>query len=125
MEGKRKIWGTWKTTTVSDIDQAITSLTSIKEGLFFKRKYKYRSNNHRAISKWWFVVSGEESLLLRLQEEWPVIHQQTNLKGKWSLEPLLCYESNIASESPNQDATDPGSTVTPGSQSLTSDSHED
>ena len=104
------------------IEQAIKSLTSIKEGLSFKRKYKYRINNQRGISRWWFVVSGEESLLQQLQEEWPVIHQQVNLKGKWSLEPLLCYESNVASEPLNHDVMNP---VTPGSQSLTSDSHED
>ena len=70
-------------------------------------------------------IMSTYNLSQMVTEEWPVIHQQTNLKGKWSLEPLLCYESNIASEFPYQDATDPGSTVTPGSQSLTSDSHED
>ena len=63
VEGKRKVWGTWRTTAVNDITHTIHSLTSIKTGLIVKHKYKTRRSYTHTVSRWWFVISGEENLL--------------------------------------------------------------
>ena len=39
------------------------------------------------MTKWWFIISGEESLLDQLSNNWTVVKLQTN----WSLEPVLAY----------------------------------
>ena len=103
MEGKRKIWGTRKTTTAEDVTRTINSHTSIKTGLTVKRKYKSNPRYPHAISKWWFVISGEENLLEKLQGEWSTVNNQT--EGKWSLEPLLCYDPEPTPLSNHPDAT--------------------
>ena len=72
-----------------DVIHTINTHTSIKAGLTVKRKYKSTPRHPHAITKWWFVVSGEENLLQQLYGEWSTISDQT--EGKWSLEPLLCY----------------------------------
>ena len=105
VEGKRKIWGTRKTTTAGDITRTINSHTSIKTGLTVKRKYKSKSRYPYAISKWWFVVSGEENLLQQLQGEWSTVSNHT--EGKWSLESLLCYDPESTLISSNPVATAP------------------
>ena len=89
VQGKRKMWGTRKTTTVEDVIRVINSNTSVKTGLTVKRKYKSRPGHPHTTSKWWFVISGEENILQQLQGEWSTVNNQT--EGKWSLEPLLCY----------------------------------
>ena len=55
-----------------------------------KRKYKSRPRYPHTMFTWWFVIIGEENLLQQLQQEWSTINNQT--EGKWSLEPLLCYD---------------------------------
>ena len=102
VEGKRKIWGTWRTTTVDDITRTIHTLTSIKTGLTVKRKYKTRRSYPHTVSRWWFVISGEENLLRQLQDEWPTVTDSNQTKGKWSLQPLLCYDPEATSETSNQ-----------------------
>lgn len=92
---------------MSDITSTIYAHTTIKSGLAVKRKFKSRRGSPLTVSKWWFVISGEENLLQQLQEEWPSI---INSEGKWSLEPLLCFESDseATSESSNHDILLPG-----------------
>ena len=68
VEGKRRIWGTRKTTSAADVIHTINSQTSIKTGLDVKCKYRSRPGNPHAVSKWWFIVSGEENLLMQLKE---------------------------------------------------------
>ena len=112
VEGKRKLWGTRKTTTAADIIHTINSQTSIKTGLDVKRKYKSRPGNPHAVSKWWYVISGEEDLLKQLQGEWEAISLHTN--SKWLLEPLLCFstDSESASNPPiSSDATLTSTTI--------------
>ena len=66
-----------------------------RKGLTVKRKFKtqpYSANSpgaagHRGTSKWWFIVTGEESLLKQLQQEWSALSLQTN----WSLEPVYTW----------------------------------
>ena len=96
---------------MSDITSTIYAHTTIKSGLAVKRKFKSRRGSPLTVSKWWFVISGEENLLQQLQEEWPSI---INSEGKWSLEPLLCFESDLeaTSESSNHDILLPGAEAT-------------
>ena len=104
VQGKRKLWGTRKITNTEDVIQTINSHTNVKTGLTIKRKYKSSPRQPHTTSKWWFVIIGEENLLQQLQGEWSKVKSQT--EGKWSLEPLLCY--NPESASSNQpDATLP------------------
>ena len=72
-----------------DVIRTINSYTSVKTGLPAKRKFKSTPRHPHTTTKWWFVISGEEHLLQQLQGEWTTISNQT--EGKWSLEPLLCY----------------------------------
>ena len=94
VEGKRKVWGTLKATTASAISSTIKLITKI-EGLNVKRKFTKGSRSPQAngpndVSKWWFIISGDESLLDRLSKEWAAVKLQTN----WSIEPVFAYDSN-------------------------------
>ena len=87
LEGKRKIWGTMKTTSTAAVSHTITTLTKTA-GLLVKRKFKTsHSENSTRVSKWWFVVSGDEEVLKQLDEQWPSVSLQT----KWSIEPVFCF----------------------------------
>ena len=66
------------------------------EGLEIKRKYRLkkaqkasRESNAASIqvSKWWFVISGEEAILDQLAKNWDTVKIQTN----WSLKPIFSY----------------------------------
>ena len=103
VEGKRKVWGTLRTSTATAVKNTIRAITKI-EGLDVKRKYhvkKTRQDSSRGtniqLSKWWFVVSGEEPTLELLEKKWSAVNYQTN----WTLEPVLSYcdsEPVIASQ---------------------------
>ena len=93
VEGKRKVWGTLRTTTATAVKNTIRTIIKI-EGLDVKRKYhvkKTRQDSSRGpniqLSKWWFVVSGEENTLELLERKWSAVNYQTN----WTLEPVLSY----------------------------------
>ena len=93
IEGKRKIWGTWPTTSVSAVKNAIKGITKQDE-VSVKRKYKTvrsgRGNSTR-VSKWWFILNGREELLEKLDEKWSAVKMQTN----WSLEPVFCFNEGL------------------------------
>ena len=88
LDGKRKIWGTRHSTSAVAVSNTIKSLTDVE--VTVKRKYKTsptaRANSTR-ISRWWFVVSGEEEFLKQLEEKWSTVKVQTS----WNLEPVLCF----------------------------------
>ena len=90
VEGKRKVWGTWPTTT-SAVKSSIGAVTSV-ENLMVKRKYKTFSRtdggNPVRKTKWWFVISGNEESLQQLQEKWSAVKSQTG----WTLEPVFIYD---------------------------------
>ena len=99
VEGKRKVWGTLRTTTASAVSNAIKSVAKI-EGLNVRRKYTRGShiyNGRRSESRWWFIITGEESLLEQLSTKWSVVKLQTN----WSLEPVLVYTDPEVSQQPS------------------------
>lgn len=94
IEGKRKIWGTMKTTSVAAVKNSLKVITKIEsDSLSIKRKYKTCTSGDGdtvRVSKWWFVVSGDEDFLQQLQKEWPSVKLQTN----WSLEPVFCFDDS-------------------------------
>ena len=95
VKGKRKVWGMLKTTTVAAMKNAIKVVSKV-EGLEIKRKYSLKKAQQARIgreaasiqvSKWWFVISGEESILDQLARNWDAVKLQTN----WSLKPIFSY----------------------------------
>ena len=88
VKGARKVWGTLRSTTTLAVENALKTLTSINtKGLAVKRKFKTARNDKDQVTKWWFVVRGEESVLEQLQNKWSAISVQT----LWRLEPVLSY----------------------------------
>ena len=106
VKGKRKVWGTLKTTTVAAVKNAIKVISKV-EGLEIKRKYSLKKAQQARIgreaastqvSKWWFIISGEESILDQLVSNWDAIKLQTN----WSLELIFSY-GNPTDQATDQD----------------------
>jgi len=95
VQGKRKVWGTLRTTTEAAVKNTIKLICNADCNLEVKRKYRL-SGAHRAssessptprVAKWWFVISGDESALDQLALSWSAVKLQTN----WSLEPVFSY----------------------------------
>ena len=83
VQGKRRIWGTLKACSSITAKQTTCQLTgATKEKLQFKRKFKKLPNNK---TRWWHIVSGDESDLEKLEGEWESVKIQTG----WKLE--KCY----------------------------------
>ena len=63
------------------------------DGLDVKRKYHVQKTREVSmgpkpqLSKWWFIISGEEPVLQLLMEKWNAVSYQTN----WTLEPVLTF----------------------------------
>ncbi len=90
VKGARKIWGTLRHTTTLAVQNTLKALTKCcNNGLTIKRKFKATHGDRNRVTKWWFVLRGEEQLLEQLQEEWPAVSVQTS----WKLEPVLSYGS--------------------------------
>ena len=97
VQGKRKVWGTLRTTTEAAVKNTIRLICKVDEGIEVKRKYRLSgSGTHRAnsenqpkphVAKWWFVISADESALDQLALSWSAVKLQTN----WSLEPVFSY----------------------------------
>ena len=117
VQGKRKVWGTLRTTTEAAVKNTIKLVCKVDCNLEVKRKYRL-SGAHRTssensptphVAKWWFVISGDESALDQLALSWSAVKLQTN----WSLEPVFSYcdgEPNHPQISPacNQPSQLPG-----------------
>jgi len=61
--------------------------------LQLRRKYKTSENGH--VKRWWFLIRGEEEVLIELQKTWDHISTQTS----WRLEECLMYEDLPAERS--------------------------
>ena len=86
VRGARKIWGTMKSTTAAAVANALKTLAiSPQNALSVKRKYKI---NAKCVTRWWFVIRGEESLLEQLQSNWHLVNVQT----AWKLEPVFKHQ---------------------------------
>ena len=87
--GTRKIWGTMKSATTAVVANALKTLAKMPpNSLTIKRKYKIANNNPKQVTRWWFVVRGEECLLEQLQASW----QSVSIQTSWKLEPVLKHQ---------------------------------
>ncbi len=72
-------------TTTSEISDSIKSISDVDVNAFsVKRKYKTIKSSQ--ISKWWFVVRGDEMKLKILEDKWLLIEQ-----ARWKIEPLYRF----------------------------------
>ena len=100
--GARRIWGTLKNSTAASIKSVISRLCKVSE-IRVRRKDKGDTVSKR--SKWWYVVHGDESVLVRLESNW----EQINLQTSWKLEPCFMTVRNNA----GHDSSNPGYANTP------------
>ena len=113
MSGKRRIWGTLKQCNAEAVKRAIHQFSTVPDGsVDVRRKYKTVKN---AKLRWWHVLTAEEVMLQRLDQEWEAINLQTG----WKIEPCFVFKDNSQS---NPVATNiaspsavPGSEVGPAS----------
>ena len=78
VSGERIIWGAQKNTIENEVEETIARLTSLSASDFIITK-KYSDTESQ---RWWFVIAAEESVLLKLQEEWHLVKDQTHWKLK-------------------------------------------
>ena len=95
LKGARKVWGTLKSTTTGVITNALKLVHEIPSGsVTVKRKYKSLNGKDcdkgHVVTKWWFILRGDEEVLQLLERKWSVIAIQT----AWKLEPV--FYSSIA-----------------------------
>ena len=102
-------------TTTSACCPYIKSLTKVtpSNNLVIKRKFKTAHNDHKRVTKWWFVIRGKEEVLEKLHREWNPIAVQT----AWKLEPVLSY-----SDLSNREAR---SEIDPGADEASSENVKD
>ena len=81
VRGSRKIWGTLRSTTVAAIKNAFKATKVPSENLIIQRKYTMTRGTSLE-QKWWFVIKGNEEVLVRLQEEW---EQYIGIQTTWKL----------------------------------------
>ena len=105
VKGKRKVWGTLSTTTVAAVKNAIKVISKV-EDLEIKRKYHLKKAQKVSlesdaasiqVSKWWFVISGDESTLDQLAKNWDAVKIQSN----WSLKPIFSYGNHTDQVTPH------------------------
>ena len=83
VSGARRLWGTFKTTSINAVRSALTKLTTVGNKVSIRRKYKKHDSGRVC---WWFVLKGEEPDLATMEREW----QQVSLQLSWKIEP--CYK---------------------------------
>ena len=88
LPGVRQVWGTMRSCSVTSVAKAIRQLTNISGEMQVKRKYK--TSDTGKLSKWWYIVRAEESLLKQLDGKWEKVKLQT----LWKIEP--CYKQSEA-----------------------------
>ena len=105
--GKRKVWGTLKLCSSTSVKSVITRLTSVGHAdIRVKRKYKL--GNGKKVAKWWHVVSGDEGIMTKLEQEWGMIQMQTS----WSIESCMSYVDNTQAAPTSDDHSSDNSNET-------------
>ena len=98
----RKIWGTLKSTTPTAIANTIKNthwaLWPTQEESSHQEEVQNIPQQQQKVTKLWFVVHGDESMLEQLTTKWNSIEVQM----AWKLEPDLCYKKNDIPTSDDQ-----------------------
>ena len=101
--GMRKVWGSMRSCSVQSMASTIAKLCpTMVEKLQVRRKYK--TSRDGKISRWWFLIRGEEQVLTELEEKWGCVALQTS----WKLEDCLKYNKPEQQPPPS-----PGSSLSP------------
>ena len=82
----RKIWGTMRSCSAVTVANTIAQLCPTFIGKLQVRR-KFKSSNSGIKSRWWFVVHGEEEVLIDLVRSWEAVTLQTS----WKLQDCLKY----------------------------------
>ena len=80
LPGVRKVWGTMKACSSGAVAATIVRISPDVVGKIQLRR-KYKTNNSGRTTRWWFIP-GEEMTLMKLEERWEGIFNQT----AWKLE---------------------------------------
>lgn len=84
--GVRKVWGTMKACTTQTVSTTIAQLCpSVAGKLQLRRKFK--TNDNGRVTRWWFLIRGEEEVLIELKQIWERVSIQTS----WRLEECFVY----------------------------------
>lgn len=87
LTGIRKVWGSMRSCTAQTMASTIARLCpTVAEKLQVRRKYKISQDGK--IVRWWFLIRGDEQVLVDLEGKWDSIALQTS----WKLE--NCYKYN-------------------------------
>ena len=90
VHGVRKVWGTMKTCSSGAMATTIARLCPAVAGKIRLRR-KYKSNEAGRVIRWWFVIRGEEEVLVELENMWDPVFNQTS----WKLEECLKLKEDI------------------------------
>ena len=91
--GKRAIWGVIKSASSFAVKHAVCTLTSVSsDDIAIKRKVK----SVRSKECWWFIITGQESILVKLDQEWSQVAIQT----KWKLQNCFAPETESLQSQP-------------------------
>ena len=65
--GAHKVWGTMKACTTQTVSTSIAQLCPTVAGKLQLRR-KFKTNDNGRITRWWFLIQGEEGVLVELQQ---------------------------------------------------------
>ena len=93
--GLRKVWGSMRSCTTNVMARTISGLCpTMANKLQLRRKYKIASNGQ--VRLWWFLIRGDEEVLIELEKIWNTIAVQTS----WKLEECARFADSRSPESP-------------------------
>ena len=100
--GARKIWGTHPNATTQAVSKTIAALTEMSiASISIKRKYKMspQSSGGGKLSRWWFVIRGDEEAMRQLEGKWNAVVMQVG----WKLEPLYTFSDVVVTHQSSDD----------------------
>lgn len=101
--GLRKVWGSVRSCTTNVMANTISSLCpTMVNKLQLRRKYKITPDGQ--VRLWWFLIRGDEEVLLQLEKIWSTVAVQTS----WKLEECVKFADSRSPESSSApDGTSP------------------
>ena len=79
ISGLRKVWGSMRSCTANAMAKTISSLCpTMANKIQVRRKYKITSSGQ--VGLWWFLIRGDEEVLLELDKIWSTVAVQTSWK---------------------------------------------
>ena len=63
----------------------------------------YQNSRRAKLTKWLYVIRGDEEMLVQLEEKWNLVQMQVD----WKLEPLFSYSDAIAMQQSGVSCSEP------------------